>query len=946
MKPSGHQNSWLLLGALLAFNHIVFSQGITPAMEKVYAMNEIVSDPDRQVGNVNPDSLPSLPVGINRNISGTQYIIAIDSAYFLPDGAYFNAYMAVEFPGADQRLAFAAKNIKFNPKGVIGGEQARLQLVSQHLIEMGPNTRLLLPSDGSNYVKWNCNGFESVNLHGYFLFDGEMLTPAENAIDSVVTAEFSVNVSDLHNMMTMVSFSPFMVKGMDDFTFEVSEAYVDMSDFVNPYQAVLPQCYHQTYADDINLWRGFYLKLFSVTLPEELNKNNDAITVYGENLFIDDAGVTGFFGAQNLFSTSEGELAGEWTFSVDLLEIGLTTNKLTSGKMDGKIKVPPLDNTDLIYHALISQNQATGLVDYAFAVNPADSVSMSCFNSKLTLFPTSAMSVTRANRRFQPKLILNGQWTLNNPGWKISGLDFEQFTLVAQSPYITQGLFSLISNPDSTQAEAGKFPVSLSEIGFGILNAKPVFGANIAFNLGEENDDNNFSAGTSVRIHTKFEPDPNTGKTKWKYDKFTMNTIYLAVNTQPFKLNGAINFNQDHPVYGTGFYGGLELIITSVMDAPMAMACAFGRVDGYRYWMVDATLPTNFPMGPTTTVTSITGGIAYHMQNTKTQQQLIGSVSSTATSGSALAPNYVPNQNNGLFFKAGVGFRNTLKEETLSGDVLFTISFNANGGLQNINLLGDAYMMCKRSERATSTNFAHGTVAINYDNQQKIFDAQLNVNAQFAGSLTADIWSKIYFSPGLWYIYLGQPSNPCTVNITGLASANAYFMFGQNLEPMPAPPPQVSSVLGGMANQRNTSDIAAGNGIACGMNLQTAFARTLDITDNIYIYASGSAGVGFDMTLYKYASTTHCAGSSEPFGMNYWYLQGQLYAYMGLDIGVTNNNWDVTLLQGNAAMLLQGKMPKPSYIYGGVYLQANILNLVDVDVTLDFDFGTNCEIIN
>jgi hypothetical protein len=946
MKSSGRQNNRLLLCAFVAINCTGLSQGLTPAMEEVYAMNEIVSDPDRQVGNFNPDSLPSLPIGISKEISGTNYIIAIDSAYFLPDGAYFNAYMAVEFPGAEQRLAFAAKNIKFNPKGVTGGEQARLQLVSQHLIEMGPNTSLLLPSDGSNYIKWNCNGFESVHLHGYFLFDGEMLTPPENSMDSLVTAEFSVNVSDLHNMMAMVSFSPFMVHGMDDFTFNVSEAYADMSDFVNPYQAVLPQCYHETYADDINLWRGFYLKLFSVELPEELNKNEDPVTVYGKELFIDDAGVTGFFGAENLFSSSEGKLAGDWRFSVDLLEIGLTTNKITSGKMDGKIKVPPLDDTDLSYHALISQNQTTGLVDYAFSVNPAANVSMSCFNSTLTLDPTSNMSVTRVNRKFQPKLILNGQWTLNNPGWKISGLEFEQFTLVAQSPHITQGYFSLISNPTVTQCEAGKFPVSLSEIGFGILNSNPVFGAKIALNLGEENDDNTFSASTSVRIHTKFEPDPNTGKTKWVYDKFTMNTIYLAVNTQPFKLNGAINFNQDHPTYGTGFYGGLELLICDVMETPMAMACAFGRVDGYRYWMVDATLPTNFPMGPTTTITSITGGIAYHMQNTKTQQQLIESVSSTATSGSTLAPNYVPNQSSGLFFKAGIGFRNTLKEETLNGDVMFTISFNSNGGLQNINLTGDAYMMCKRNERATSANYARGTVAINYDNQQKIFDAQLSVNAQFSGALTANIWSKIYFSPGLWYIYLGQPSNPCTVNVLGLASANAYFMFGQNLEPMPAPPPQVSSVLGGMANQRNTGDIASGNGIACGMNLEAAFDKTMDITDNIYIYASGSAGAGFDMTLYKYANTTHCAGSNEPFGMNYWYLQGQLYAYMDMDIGITNSNWDVTLLQGNAAMLLQGKMPKPSYIYGGVYLQANVLNLIDVDMTLDFDFGTNCEIIN
>ena len=105
--------------------------------------------------------------------------------------------------------------------------------------------------------------------------------------------------------------------------------------------------------------------------------------------------------------------------------------------------------------------------------------------------------------------------------------------------------------------------------------------------------------------------------------------------------------------------------------------------------------------------------------------------------------------------------------------------------------------------------------------------------------------------------------------------------------------------------------------------------------------------MGFDMTLYKYASTTHCSGSSEPFGANYWYLQGQLYAYMGLNIGVAKTgDWNVPIIQGNAAMLLQAKMPKPSYIYGGIYVQASLLGLINVEQSFDFEFGENCVIVN
>jgi len=330
----------------------------------------------------------------------------------------------------------------------------------------------------------------------------------------------------------------------------------------------------------------------------------------------------------------------------------------------------------------------------------------------------------------------------------------------------------LISTDSVSKPEAGNFPVSISEIGFGIINSQPIFGANIALNFGEENEPSTFSASTKVKIYTLIETNPETNKQQWKYDKFTLSTITLAVNTEPFTLNGLINFMNDDPVYGKGFYGGLSLQIKSVMESPMSMACAFGRVNGYRYWMVDATIPTSIILG-SATITSVTGGISYHMQNTKTPQQLIQDVSDT-TSEPNLSQNYIPNQTSGLYFKAGVGFKNTFKEETLNGDVLFTIAFNSNGGLQNIALLGDAYMMCKRSERKTSSNYVHGSVAINYDNQQKIFDAQLSMVAEFSGAITANIWSKIYFSPGLWYIYLGQPSNPCTVNIVNLCSCHHH----------------------------------------------------------------------------------------------------------------------------------------------------------------------------
>jgi hypothetical protein len=919
---------------------------MTPMIEKVLAMNEKVSDPERQVGNFDPDSMPSLPIGLVKEVGQTNVIIAIDSAYFLPDGAYFSAYLALDFPGSDVPLAFAAKDIKFNPKGIIGGEQSKLKLVSKHVIELGPNTKLMLPDDGSNYVNWSCNGFESVNLHGFFLIEDGIISPPENSADTCVTAEFEVNCEDVHNMMAMVDFSPFVVKGMDDFSFTVSEAYVDMSDYNNPLNVALPQCYQETYPDDIALWRGFYLKYFAVKLPDELNKSKNPVTIFASNMFIDDAGVTGNFGATNVFSTSENALNDEWGFSVDSISIGLTLNKITKGRMRGNVVIPPLDNTTLVYTALISQNETRKMVDFSFSMSPSGPVGISCFNSTLTLENTSIFEISRINKKFRPKLILNGDWQLNNPSWSFSGISFEQFTIVSDAPYVTQGIFSLISNGPPMQA--ANFPISLTDITFGVSSEQIFLGANIAFNLSDTSD-NGFSANTSVRVYTEISRNPTTNKIQWEYDRFALNTIYLDIQTTAIELEGMINFHDNDPVYGKGFYGGLNLRIPSVMSDHLSMACAFGRVNGYRYWMVDATIPTAIVVSAVT-ITSVTGGVAYHMVNTKTQAQLISGVSSTTNSGSTLSQDYVPDANAGLFFKAGVGFKYTPSEETLNGDVMFSISFNSNGGLSDIQFKGDAYTMCKRSERATSSNYAHGSVDMSYNNATKTFQSSLDLYANFSGAITATIWSQMFFSPNLWYVVLGRPSNPCVVNVLNFATANAYFMMGQNLEPMPLPPPQVSSVLGPMSNQRNQNAIATGSGIATGMNFNVSFNGSLSITDKVSIYGGGSAGAGFDMTLYKYASTSHCEGSSAPFGLNYWFLTGQVYAYAGITAGIRKIDdgevkWDVNFFEANLAVLLQGKMPKPSYVYGGVYVHGSACGF-DIARTFDFDFGTNCEIVN
>ena len=180
--------------------------------------------------------------------------------------------------------------------------------------------------------------------------------------------------------------------------------------------------------------------------------------------------------------------------------------------------------------------------------------------------------------------------------------------------------------------------------------------------------------------------------------------------------------------------------------------------------------------------------------------------------------------------------------------------------------------------------------------------------------------------------------------------ATSYFMMGQDLPPMPPPPPQVASVFPVIKADRDDSAYENGGGVATGFNLGFGMEQSYGFK-NFEVYGTAYAGAGFDISLYKFQPGTHCAGSeSDEFGMNNWYLQGQIYAYLNMNIGaagkIAGQGFDLKLIEGNAALLLMGKMPKPTYIYGGMHLDANILNLVSVEFDFDFDAGTDCEIVS
>ncbi len=919
------------------------AQTIDPLQSEVLSITGEVESENRMVDMMHPDSINSLPIGINKEIAGTRYLIAIDSATFRPGTSTFSAYMALEFPGSQNKICFAAKNVGFNPVGVFATSSSKLMLVSEHRISLGPKVMMILKPDGSNYVEWDCNGFQSVNLKGYFEFDPAAIygvKPDGTPNDSTVRASFEIHCNDVHNFICQLNMSPFSVKGMTGFVFTVTDATVDMSEVSNHQTMSFPSGYNLEPGMSPEMWTGFYLKSFKVKLPPEL-KRKDGTTpeIFASNMIFDNTGLTGVFGANNVFTISNGSASG-WALSLDNINVHLTQNHLNGGGLAGKIRIPAMKTTEFNYTAIFAQNNYTNELDYAFSVQPKSNVSMEAFSAKVTLNNNSILTVAKSNGKLVPEAKLSGSITIENTDWQQNGLAFQDLVIATQSPYIKSGVFSLTGNGTN---KIGSFPISISAIGFNIHPTAPALFADVALNL-MGSEDFSFSAETRVIALAKIIP-PQTSNDNpdFQLDRVMINNIAIEVSTQPYHLAGAISWKSNDPVYGKGFYGGITVEIEGVLDGPMSSSVWFGSVNNMKYWYVDITVPVDIPVYGIVRIKRLKGSLSYHMNQSQSAGALASNIHNDNTLTAPLT--FTPDSTKGIHFKAGLFFHFEPHEKTGNGDVVLSVLFNSpqvGGGLNSVSLDGNVWFLVTRNERQSST--AKGSMNMVYDHMTHTFHAvfQVNLNLpQLSGNGTA----VIHFAPDLWYICLGKPSQKITLSI-----GTGYFMAGQQLEPMSPPPAQLLALVNsnGLSNGRNDQALNNASGWVIGVSAGTYSSGAFGIS-SVELYYGFSVYCGFDLMLMNYGTTAHCAGSTDKIGINGWYAQGQFYAQIGGDVGlrgtVLNQNFDINIFHFSAGALLAGQAPRPLFLTGAVGCDYDILGgAISGHVNFNYSIGNYCNV--
>ncbi|MBI3240570.1 MAG: hypothetical protein HYZ43_17280, partial [Flavobacteriia bacterium] len=642
-------------------------------------------------------------------------------------------------------------------------------------------------------------------------------------------------VEDLENIsINIPSVDPFRVKGAEDFIFALSDISIDRSATTNPQGIVLPVFTQQLYAGELNEWKGFFARSIVVTLPEKLSRSGESTTVYAQNLIIDDSGVTGDFGATNLFTLNESNMSG-WGFSITALQVNLTCNHVTGSSIGGQVLVPIMEQP-FNYTASIEENQQTRKLDYSFTISPSATVSIPvpAFSSTVKIHPSSVLQVQSVNGEFRPKAILNGMWTFERGNSEIRDIAFQNLTVIHTAPVITSGTFSLVGVVPANN-KVMRFPISLDVFTFNTTtqNELMLF-AQISLNLG--NDPNSFSASTGLRVISQRQTNAQ-GRTTLSFNQFSIDNIAIELNTTPFDLSGVIAVKKDDPVFGDLFYGSIAFKINNIeMDNPVMVSVGFGKMPDYKYWFVDAAVPVNIPIGGTMKISQLYGGVMNRVRSSTSDAQVLQRVLGAINNPSSNNPNvgvipFIPDETKGLEFRAGVAIQNKLREEAFNGEAMFSIAFNPNGGFASISFMGSAYMLVARADRTDlQAKKVYGTMAVSYDNNAKVFDAQVDAIMYVPNLLQGNINLKIHVDQSDWYFWLNRPTNRANLTLVGLFNVNAYFMIGTQIDPLPPPPAYVTNMVGaGSFVNIDQTALTSGNGFLTGMQFSSSIYKEMPL---------------------------------------------------------------------------------------------------------------------
>ena len=640
---------------------------------------------------------------------------------------------------------------------------------------------------------------------------------------------------------------------------------------------------------------------------------------------------------------------------------------------------------------------------YVLNVSSATALSFDVFKAKATLAPDSYIELRVADHKFKPKAVLTGTLEIkgsngddansNKHTVDFEGVTFQNLQLQTESPY-----FQVDHMGYSGEVKMANFPVSIANIGVTANDTEASLHFDLAVNLMGEN--NGFKGDTRLGIIGSYGE--NEGISNWQFDRIDIERIELDVSLGAVKMDGFVDIKTDDPTYGDGFYGQLHATFNDNIE--VTATAMFGKTD-IRYWYVDAFADLGnmgIAIGPVL-VNGFGGGAYYHMTtNSNAPMPIYNGEPVEMGPPSPSGKTYVPDANAGLGFRALVGFALTT-EKAFNGKVGFELAFNTSGGLDRAIFFGEGHivkaldfsfgeqfkakltameeMVSDIEDNAAMTALKEANLveyskaafpqdgltfdvgidanfAMEMNFEDHSFHSTMEVFVNTPGGFFKGVgpngragWSVFHTDSEGWYLHMGTPTDRIGLQL-GVGNFNVeattYLMIGDNIPESPPPPAIVADILGVELDQldsmRDLNALGDGRGFALGMDLSI---DTGDMTFLIF-YANFQAGLGFDIMIKDYGETA-CAGSGS-IGIDGWYANGQAYVYLqgelGIKVKLLGVRKKIPIITAGAAVLLQAKLPNPSWFRGYVGGYYNLLGgLVKGNFRFKMELGEECEIV-
>lgn len=631
----------------------------SPTSDEAEAFSDVFEGGERLVSGMTGDRAMGMPLGMSSNgTAGVGYTVGITTMQFGPRRASLNALLTFDIPSlGDKMIALGSNDICFTPGGL--GEEGNLYLANDWEIVQEGGIRFALKglSEASGdtsdvtYAKWDCEGFDCINVRGAVEFPEEKLIKENEmgaAVGGPVTGDISFKTCDGNNFLAQIDMDPFQVSGIPGWGFSVEDAWLDFSDTENPTDFTLPENYEDPSLSDPRLetaWTGFYLKLAQLRSPGAFyDQSRDSEGGRGQvsvrNLIIDGTGVTASINAENLIDYDDGNVKG-WAFSLDTVSINILQNSFESGRLSGGLGLP-ISEDQLGYSTTLSLSEDDNFhYDFIIAAG-ASGYNVNAWKASLNLDEGSNITFEYnegAEEEVTLHALLHGNLNINAgnlgsiPGISFNGIEFQNLYIGTEDPYFNVGdtgvdgnVFGLASPQkkmittaeDDDNGSTGGFPVTVDNIGLagGPSNPGLEFTTNIILV-----DQVGFAASFTLTIYGELSlPSGRGDRFSFGYDRTRPGSISIEIpDFKGFSLSGTLNFYGDAGSTRKGVSGTLEVGVP--MGLTVDLQADFGRTtpahrEGeFSFWYINGlvTFSGGIDLFSGFALYGFGGGVYHHM---------------------------------------------------------------------------------------------------------------------------------------------------------------------------------------------------------------------------------------------------------------------------------------------------------------------------------------------